>query len=104
MGSYSKKEAIRLAAKRAYEYIQTRQEASDSVKKVIGNFDLENAINKLEMLKDKKLISGLQYLYREEKPSKETNGNPMWFCLLSNPDGRFRRLRVRLRFGLVRRR
>lgn len=77
---YSKKEAIRLAAKRAYEYIQTRQEASDSVKKVIDNFDLENAINKLEMLKDKKLISGLQYLYREEKPSKETNGNPMWFC------------------------
>lgn len=77
---YSKKEAIRLAAKRAYSFLQEKQEKSNSILEAIGSFDFESAINKLQILQDKRVISGLNYVFREEKPTEETNGNPMWFC------------------------
>lgn len=77
---YSKKEAIRLAAKRAYAFLQEKQEKSNSILETIGSFDFESAINKLQILQDKRVISGLNYVFREEKPTEETNGNPMWLC------------------------
>ena len=77
---YSKKEATRLAAKRAYSFLQEKQEKSNKILETIGSFDFESAIGKLQMLHDKKIISGLDYSFREEKPTEKTNGNPMWFC------------------------
>ena len=77
---YSKKEAIRLAAKRAYEYLQSKQKITSSIMDVIGSFDLENAINKLQMLQDKKIISGLSFIFTEDKDTKDENGNPTWLC------------------------
>lgn len=76
----SKKEAMKSAAKRAYEFLQERNETEEKIMEIIGNFGLDDAINKLQMLADKKIISGLNYIFREEKPTKESNGNPMWFC------------------------
>ena len=77
---HSKKEATRLATKRAYSFLQENQKNRDSILDIIGEFDFETAINKLQMLQDKKLISGLEYIFREEKPTEDSNGNPMWYC------------------------
>ena len=60
--------------------LQEKQEKSNEILETIGSFDIESAIGKLQMLHDKKIISGLDYTYREEKPTEKTNGNPMWFC------------------------
>ena len=76
----SKKEAIKLAAKRAYEFLQEGKDTKEKIYGIIGSFSFDDAINKLQMLQDKKIISGLNYVFREEKPTKESNGNPMWFC------------------------
>ena len=75
---YSKKEATRLAAKRGYDYLQKKQSISNGIFQAIGDFDLESAINKLQMLQDKKLISGLRYEETENEPSADSNGNPTW--------------------------
>ena len=78
---YSKKEATRLAAKRGYDYLQKKQETSKGVFQAIGgSFDLESSASKLQILQDKKLISGLKYIFTEGEPSKESDGNPTWFC------------------------
>lgn len=77
---HSKKEAIRLSAKRAYEFLQKNQEKCNAMLEIVGEFDIESAIGKLQILKDKKIISGLEYLFREEMPLEKNNGNPMWFC------------------------
>ena len=77
---YSKKEAIRTTAKRAYKYLQEKQENKNRIFEVIANFDLETAINKIQMLEDKKLISGLNYEFTEENNSEKLNGNPRWIC------------------------
>ena len=77
---YSKKHAIRLAAKRAYEYLQSKLKASSSIINVIGAFDLESAINKLQMLQDRKIISGLNFIFTEDSSIKDENGNPTWLC------------------------
>ena len=78
---YSKKEATRLAAKRAYEYIQKKRESSNAILEAIGGeFDIETSINKLQMLYDKKLVSGLDYIFTECKSTAENNGNPTWAC------------------------
>lgn len=76
---YSKKEAMRVTAKRAYEYLQEKTQRTQSIFEIIDGFNFETAINKLQMLQDKKIISGLDYIFREE-PNKENNGNPIWFC------------------------
>lgn len=77
---YSKKEAIRVTAKRAYEYLQEKTQRTQNVFEIIDDFNFETAINKLQMLQDKKIISGLDYIYRTESPTERSNGNPMWFC------------------------
>lgn len=78
---YSKKEAIRLAAKRACEYIQQKEENSNIVLDAIGGkFDLETAVSKLQILLDKKIISGLSYGFTEMKATAKNNGNPTWAC------------------------
>lgn len=77
---YSKKEAIRITAKRAYEYLQKKDKSSNNIFDIIGDFDFESSINKLQMLQDKKIITGLDYIFREEQQAAGSNGNPMWFC------------------------
>ena len=77
---YSKKEAMRIAAKRAYEYLQKKEKRSNDIFDVVGNFDFESSINKLQELCDKKIITGLEYIFREERKNSENNGNPMWYC------------------------
>jgi ribonuclease-3 len=76
----SKKDAIKLAAKRAYTFLQEKKLLSKKIFDIIGNFTFDDAINKLQMLEDKKIINGLQYIFREESPTDESNGNPIWFC------------------------
>lgn len=77
---YSKKEAIRVAAKRAYEFLQKLQQTTNKFLDVVGSFDFETSISKLQMLQDKKMISGLEYIFREGDQTESNNGNPMWYC------------------------
>ena len=76
----SKKAAIRLAAKRLYNFLATKEKEGNVIAETVGNFDMDTAIGKLQELQDKKIISGLDFLYREEAPTAQTNGNPMWYC------------------------
>ena len=76
----SQKAACRDAAKRLYKKYISVQEERLNVLCEIGSFDLDTAIGKLQELQDKKIISGLDFLYREEAPTAETNGNPVWYC------------------------
>lgn len=76
----SKKEAIRLAAKRAWSFIEAETEKGNKLLDAIGSFDCDNSVGKLEELKNKKLISGLEYIFREGAPSESSNGNPLWYC------------------------
>lgn len=76
---HSKKEAIWLSAKRAYTFLSEKKKGFDDILSIIGDFDEETAVSKLQILQDKKLISGLQYDFREYK-TDDNNGNPMWFC------------------------
>ena len=76
----SKKAAQRLVAKRAYEYIIEKEKQSSSVMKVIGSFDFDSAVGKLQMLADKRMISGVRYIFTEQPPTKDSSGNPTWFC------------------------
>ena len=78
--SRSKKGATKTVARRAYEFLKERESTSERIMKVIGTFDLDSAINKLQMLQDHKIISGLEYSFTEEKPTEVGNGNPIWFC------------------------
>ena len=71
---------MRVTAKRAYEYLQEKMQKAQNVFEIIDNFNFETAINKLQMLQDKKIISGLDYIFRSERPTEESNGNPIWFC------------------------
>ncbi len=76
----SKKEAMRLAAKRAHDYIEQQRESHGVIADAVGDFDFDSAIGKLQMLSDKKIISGLNYYFREEPTGKSNNGNPTWYC------------------------
>ena len=76
----SKKAATKIVAKRAYEFIKAKESDADRIMKVIGNFDFDSAVNKLQMLADKKLISGVEYLFEEQMPTDKSNGNPTWMC------------------------
>ena len=77
---YSKKEASRLAAQRAYKYLKQLEDDKKSILDQIGDFNLENAVDKLQVLQDKKIITGLEYIFREEAPTEAHNGNPNWLC------------------------
>ena len=77
---YSKKTAIRLAAKRAYEHIKDIEKNKNVILEIVGTFDIDSAVGKLEMLKDKKIISGLDYIFTEGEPTAESDGNPTWLC------------------------
>lgn len=77
---YSKKEAAKIAAKRASIFLLEVYDRSRQIFEVIGKFNIDDAINKLQMLQDKKLVSGLEYVFREAAPTEESNGNPTWFC------------------------
>lgn len=77
---YSKKTAIRLAAKRAYEYIQEAEKSKNTIHEIVGCFTIDTAISKLEMLRDKKIITGLDYIFTEGESTAESDGNPTWLC------------------------
>ena len=76
----SKKAATRIVAKRAYDFIKEKESVSEKIFKVIGDFDIDSAINKLQMLQDQKIISGLDYIFSERRPTENSNGNPTWSC------------------------
>ena len=57
-----------------------KQKNQDVIQVNVGNFDFDSAIGKLEILKDKKIISGLEYVFTEIEPAKDGNGNPTWRC------------------------
>ena len=74
---YSKISAEKLAAKRAYDFLQQNKEKCNTIASVVGSIDFNSSVNKLQVLADKKIISGLDYEYRT---SEGTNGNPIWHC------------------------
>ena len=76
---HSKKLAIRMAAKRVYEHVAKLKERQNRILDIIGDFNYDNAINKLELLKEKKIITGLDYAFTEGSVDPET-GNPTWYC------------------------
>ena len=76
----SKKAAAKMAAKRAYEHIEKQLERKQGILEVIGDFSFDDAITKLQVLQDKKIISGLEYIFKEDEPNGESNGNPIWNC------------------------
>lgn len=76
----SKKEAMRLAAKRAYNFIENFKDRERKIVDIIGDFDLETAVSKLQMLQDKKAITGLDYIFREDSSVGSNDGNPIWYC------------------------
>ena len=77
---YSKKEAIRMAAKRAYLYLKEKNKLSKAVFDIIGIIDFDNSVSKLQMLKDKKIIGDVVYTFTELPPDESSNGNPVWGC------------------------
>lgn len=76
----SKKEAMKSTAKRVYEFLREKQTTGKKFFEIIGSFSFEDAVNKLQMLQDKKMISGLEYIFREGDQTESNNGNPMWYC------------------------
>ena len=82
---YSKKEAERMAAKRAYEYLEERKKSRDAIFDAIGEFDFESAVSKLQILRDKKIISNVVYTFKEIQAPEEGDGNPIWSCECSVP-------------------
>ena len=82
---YSKKASIKLAAKRAYLYLKEKNSRSKEVLDVIGSFDFESSVSKLQMLKEKKLIADVIYTFTENPPNEESNGNPVWSCRCEIP-------------------
>ena len=77
---YSKKEAIKLCAKRAYDFISQKEGNYKNIIGVIGSFSLNDAVSKLQMLKDKKMINTLDFIFREIPAQPGGNGNPSWEC------------------------
>ena len=43
---------MRIAAKRAYEYLEKKEKSSNDIFETVGDFDFESSINKLQMLQD----------------------------------------------------
>ena len=41
---------------------------------------MDNAVNKIQELSDKKLIIGLEFVEKEQEPTSESNGNPTGSC------------------------
>ena len=78
---HSKKAAIRMAAKKAYPKIEELRNQNKTFQAVLGDdVDISNAVSKLQMLSDKKMITGLRYDFEEMPPVKESAGNPTWSC------------------------
>lgn len=76
----SKKSAIRVAAKSAYEFICQKDNKSDDLLSAIKDYDFDNSVNKIQELSDKKLIKGLEFIERELPVAFGNNGNPTWSC------------------------
>lgn len=79
----TKKEAETLAARRLCEYIERHNREVSEITKSVGDFDEENAVSKLQILQDKKLISGLSYAFKQSEESPVNTGNPFWDCTCS---------------------
>ena len=69
-----------MAAKFAYEFIQQNANKGNKLLSEIKDYDLDNAVNKIQELSDKKLIQGLEFIEIEQAPTLESKGNPTWSC------------------------
>lgn len=70
--------ARRMAAKRAMEFIKVVGERAEGVIRAVGMPDYDRAINQLQELWQKGLISKPEYTFHEN--GKNSSGNPCWGC------------------------
>ena len=72
----SKIEARKLASQEAYSYLEKKGYLHQSVKDLLGDISLENAINKLQELYQKKIIEEPLYTFYSSKEQ----GEDFWIC------------------------
>ena len=70
--------ARRMAAKRAFKFIERITDRAEAVEKAVGLPEKDKAINQLQELYQKGIIPEPKYTYSEGGRSK--SGNPMWTC------------------------
>lgn len=83
---YSQKEAKRIAAKGAYKFLEEKKKRMNRVREAVREFDIETAIAGLQLLQDKRIITGPEYIFEELAPTEKTNGNPRWSCVCKVDD------------------
>lgn len=74
----TKSGALRLTAKRAWEYIENITKRAERIIEVVGKPDINKAVNQLQILWQKKIIKEPIYNYSQEEISE--SGNPKWSC------------------------
>ena len=74
----SKEEAERNFYKRMYDFIKRQEKFEAQMDEIIGKITVDDAVNQLQMLYQKKLIE--EPVYTFEKDGIGDDGNPMWQC------------------------
>ena len=74
----TEKEAQRMAAKSAVEFIEMIEKRTAIIVEAVGKPDKDRAVNQLQELYQKKIIPEPKYTFVKYGTSK--NGNPMWEC------------------------
>ncbi len=70
--------ALRMTAKRAWEYIDNISTRAEKIEKAVGAADEKRAINQLQELWQKGIINQPEYSFT--KASELESGNPGWSC------------------------
>lgn len=76
----SEKMARKETAKLAYDCIKNRDTFVECAKDIVGEYGIDNAINKIQILHDKKLIKELCFMFSEKEDCVDVSGNPIWEC------------------------
>ncbi len=69
-----------MAAWKAWKFVCNRKELRKRIEEVIGSPEREKAIQQLNILYQKGIISEPKYIFHESDEMKSETGNPMWIC------------------------
>lgn len=75
----TEKEAQRMAAKQAVEFIRVTTDRISAISAAVGEPSVDMAVSQLQELYQKKMIPEPEYEFREDE--KSDDGNPTWSCL-----------------------
>jgi ribonuclease-3 len=75
----TKEEATMRTAKEAVLYLINANASRDKIKELVGDLEIDKAVNQLQELYQKKYIGKPNYEFYEGE--KDENGNPVWTCI-----------------------